>query len=388
MMLTVMPSSTYDTLRSPHRTLIILPHFQSNRVIIPAIQRPKIIRKHMEALKRNRSEIDRAFLKLHSSSQSHRMTMVLFRDATVRSPDSIPQSILVSCNRWSGFVNYTCRMSSPNPSQLVPEGYSQYDPQYPAETAPLQRHAPSDEHDRWRPASLPPGAATSAVLAQRPVSHQPSHFPHDAVAPLGGQQQLGRSPYQQQQVLQGPDPRRRQSAQAHPPPVDLRQQELQMVNDLRQPNSPPSFEPSISSVNPRRPQPQHVPKHLVMPTPLQQNPRSSQQQPHTQAYRASPPPVQHYAPTPQVKSQALPSQPVRAQTIQMAPEGGRQVLRKRASVVKAPSLPMPPPTRPGATRPLSYMEPPPTVPQTPIPQPTVQNKRRPKRLLSKKRTDL
>ncbi|KAF7310752.1 hypothetical protein HMN09_00618200 [Mycena chlorophos] len=120
-----------------------------------------------------------------------------------------------------------------------------------------------------------------------------------------------------------------------------------------------------SSTNPNRPLPRHLPKQLVMPTPLQgSSPLPS----------SHPPPVQF--------------QPAAAQIIQN-PHGGR-LLRKRSSVqhVQQP-LPAPimPPKQP--SRPVSYMEPPPTIPMAPITRPPpVQDKKRPKRLLSKRRTDL
>nr|GAT47854.1 predicted protein [Mycena chlorophos] len=120
-----------------------------------------------------------------------------------------------------------------------------------------------------------------------------------------------------------------------------------------------------SSTNPNRPLPRHLPKQLVMPTPLQgSSPLPS----------SHPPPVQF--------------PPAAAQIIQN-PHGGR-LLRKRSSVqhVQQP-LPAPimPPKQP--SRPVSYMEPPPTIPMAPITRPPpVQDKKRPKRLLSKRRTDL
>ncbi|KAJ7932588.1 hypothetical protein B0H13DRAFT_2307729 [Mycena leptocephala] len=132
--------------------------------------------------------------------------------------------------------------------------------------------------------------------------------------------------------------------------------------------------------------PQHTPKHLVMPTPLQQN---SQLPNHasSQNYHA-----EHYSPnSSQVRLPLQQAQPTRAQTIQMVQDkdGGRHLLRKRTSAVQ-PSVPAPPmpPKAPPVTRQRSYMEPPPTMPEAPIHRQMQQEKKRPKRLLSKRRTDL
>jgi len=152
-----------------------------------------------------------------------------------------------------------------------------------------------------------------------------------------------------------------------------------------------SIAPSVAtSTNVRRgPHPQHIPKHLVMPTPLQ---RANQLPNHSppQSY-----PAEHYpSSSQQVRFDTSKSQPTRAQTIQMVQDrdGGRHLLRKRASVVQTSSpvnvMPPAPPKAPSVTRKLSYMEPPPTVPGPPVPRPVQQEKKRPKRLLSKRRTDL
>ncbi|KAF7306750.1 Myb-DNA-bind-2 domain-containing protein [Mycena indigotica] len=131
-----------------------------------------------------------------------------------------------------------------------------------------------------------------------------------------------------------------------------------------------SVAPSIATSAARRgPLPQHVPRHLVMPTPLQQTNQLPQAR---QQARFEP---------------ASQTQPTRAQNIQMVqdPNGGRHLLRKR-STIQQPVNVMPPKARP---RPTSYMEPPPTIPMAPITRPPEQqDKKRPKRLLSKRRTDL
>jgi hypothetical protein len=122
-----------------------------------------------------------------------------------------------------------------------------------------------------------------------------------------------------------------------------------------------------------------------MPTPLQQSsPLPSN--PSSHAY-----PNGHYE-SPNSSQTRLPlqAQPTRAQTIQM--DGNRHLLKKRMSAVQAtgPLAPVMPPKAPPAMRQQrSYMEPPPTVPGPPMTRPMVQQKeKRPKRLLSKRRSDL
>ncbi|KAJ7492806.1 hypothetical protein FB451DRAFT_551000 [Mycena latifolia] len=238
-------------------------------------------------------------------------------------------------------------------------------------------HARPDEHDRRRPASYLP----QPTIQQPP----PPNF--------------NRSSYQQAQVGQHPmaeyDPGRRASHQSVLPPpagaapVDLGRQQFerntyqQVIQDREQ-----TLAPSVvSSVNSRRgPQPQHVPKHLVMPTPLQHNSQLQQPSP-AQSY-----PAGHYPSKPQqqVRFDTSQAQPTRAETIQMVQDGGRHLLRKRSSVVPAAPTTnnVMPRKTPPVTRTRSYMEPPPTVPETPVARPVQQEKKRPKRLLSKRRTDV
>jgi hypothetical protein len=204
------------------------------------------------------------------------------------------------------------------------------------------QHPPIAEHDPRRRASYQP--------AQPPSGAAPADF---------GRHQFERSAYQQQQV------------------AALAQDRPQSV-----------IAPSIAgTANTQRHRlPQHTPKHLVMPTPLQQ---SSQLPNHasSQNYHA-----EHYSPnSSQVRLPLQQAQPTRAQTIQMVQDkdGGRHLLRKRTSAVQ-PSVPAPPmpPKAPPVTRQKSYMEPPPTMPEAPIHRQMQQEKKRPKRLLSKRRTDL
>jgi len=135
--------------------------------------------------------------------------------------------------------------------------------------------------------------------------------------------------------------------------------------------------PSIATSAARRnnPLPHHAPKHLVMPTPLQQ----TSQLPNHSSHSAELYPSEPYSH--QVE-------PTRAQKIQMVQDRdvGRHLLRKRSSVQPATAVMPPKPM----TRPMSYMEPPPTMPGQPVSRPVQvqQGKKRTKRLLSKRRTDL
>ncbi|KAJ7783577.1 hypothetical protein DFH07DRAFT_948588 [Mycena maculata] len=242
---------------------------------------------------------------------------------------------------------------------------------------PQGSHVHADEHSRRRPASYQPTST-----AHQNFNNGPSQQQHNGQHPMAEQ-----------------DPRRRASYQpvmAPPPgaaPVDLGRQQVERTTYQQQQIAAPilqdrqqSIAPSIASTaNSRRPQPQHVPKHLIMPTPLQQSVQLPAQGP-AQAY-----PTEHYPPGSQPVrfDPSQQAQPTRAQKIQMVQDkdGGRQLLRKRSSVVSPPMPPKPPKAPPGA-RQHSYMEPPPTVPQTPVPRLVQQEKKRPKRLLSKRRTDL
>ncbi|KAJ7431838.1 hypothetical protein B0H11DRAFT_2261390 [Mycena galericulata] len=246
---------------------------------------------------------------------------------------------------------------------------------YPTPQVAGYTPSPQDELDRRRTSSYHPtptaqhfnnNSPLQQQNGQRPMaehdprrraSYQPSYQPAlVGAAPVDlGRQRLERSAYQQQLIATVQD--RPQSVQA----------------------------PSIATTtNPRRPQPQHIPKHLVMPTPLQQ---SSQLPAHSPAQSY---PAEHYPTGPQpARFNSTQAQPTRAQKIQMVQDkdGGRQLLRKRSSVAPA-STPSMPPKAPPVTRQRSYMEPPPTVPETPVPRPMQQEKKRHKKLLSKRRSDL
>ncbi|KAJ7275230.1 hypothetical protein B0H12DRAFT_1086322 [Mycena haematopus] len=175
------------------------------------------------------------------------------------------------------------------------------------------------------------------------------------------------------------------------PPADLARIEFernqyrqQQLMALAQDRPQSVISPSVATTtNPLRRLPPHTPKHLVMPTPLQQSsplPTSNHSAPN--AY-----PNGHYE-SPNSSQTRLPlqqAQPTRAQTIQM--DGNRHFLKKRMSAVQpaAPPAPVMPPKTP-LTRP--YMEPPPTVPEPSIIRSTQHKEKRPKRLLSKRRSDL
>ncbi|KAJ7107619.1 hypothetical protein C8R43DRAFT_199836 [Mycena crocata] len=234
---------------------------------------------------------------------------------------------------------------------------------------PQGNHMRVDEHDRRRPTSYQPQSTPPQNLPRGPLQQQ--------VGPMGENDPRRRASYQP--VLPPP---------AGAMPADLQRQQFERQQQIAGPviqDRQQSVAPSIvSSVNTRRgPQPQHIPKHLVMPTPLQQNSQLPNHSP-PQSY-----PAEHYPVLQHVRFDTSQAQPTRAQTIQMVQDrdGGRHLLRKRSSVVQA-STPVMPPKAPPMTRQQSYMEPPPTVPQTPIPRPVQQEKKRHKRLLSKRRTDL
>ncbi|KAF8213260.1 hypothetical protein K438DRAFT_1084246 [Mycena galopus ATCC 62051] len=200
------------------------------------------------------------------------------------------------------------------------------------------------------------------------------------------------------------DPRRRASYQPVPAPpgaapADLARQEYERIQHqqrqlttLAQDRPQSVIAPSTASTtNPLR-LPRHTPKHLVMPTPLQQSsplPGSSSASNANAAY-----PNGHYE-SPNSSQTRLPlqqAQPTRAQTIQM--DGNRHLLKKKMSAVQKPAAPKPPPApvmppkAPPVMRQRSYMEPPPTVPEPPINRPVQQKEKRSKRLLSKRRSDL
>ncbi|KAJ7786115.1 hypothetical protein B0H16DRAFT_1708327 [Mycena metata] len=249
---------------------------------------------------------------------------------------------------------------SPNPQSIDPRLGQQ---SYPSpQVGGYNPNLPPQ--DRRRPSSLQP---------------QPTHDMRGQVA---------------QQHMAEQDPRRRasyQPVQRPPPgaaPVDIGRQQFDREHHIAgmMQDRPQSIAPSTVTASARKgPQPQHIPKHLVMPTPLQQSAQLPSQS-TVQSY-----PTAHYPP-PAKFDPSQQAQPTRAQTIQMVQErdGGRQVLKKRASVVVQPSPPMPP-KPPNVTRQRSYMEPPPTVPQPPNSrpvQPVQQDKKRSKRLLSKRRSDL
>ncbi|KAJ7900147.1 hypothetical protein B0H14DRAFT_1551329 [Mycena olivaceomarginata] len=234
---------------------------------------------------------------------------------------------------------------------------------------PPQVHHSRNEQDRRRPTSHQPQPTAYANHGQqssmaehdprRRASYQPVQGPPPGAAPPDpGRHEFERGQYQQRQL------------------AALAQDRPQSV----------TVAPSIASTtNPLRRLPQHTPKHLVMPTPLQQSsPLPSN--PSSHAY-----PNGHYE-SPNSSQTRLPlqAQPTRAQTIQM--DGNRHLLKKRMSAVQAtgPLAPVMPPKAPPAMRQQrSYMEPPPTVPGPPMTRPMVQQKeKRPKRLLSKRRSDL
>ncbi|KAJ7169694.1 hypothetical protein C8R46DRAFT_1217356 [Mycena filopes] len=179
--------------------------------------------------------------------------------------------------------------------------------------------------------------------------HNANLPPQDRMRPSSFQPQPTPGHVAQQQPMAEHDPRRRasyQSVQRPPPgaaPVDLGRQQFDRERHIAgmMQDRPQSIAPStVTTVNRRGPLPQHIPKNLVMPTPLQQSTQLPSQT-VTRSY-----PADHYLPSapPAKFNPSQQAQPTRAQTIQMVQDrdGGRQVLKKRASVVVQPSLPMPP----------------------------------------------
>ncbi|KAJ7042432.1 hypothetical protein C8F04DRAFT_77527 [Mycena alexandri] len=257
--------------------------------------------------------------------------------------------------------NLTGMRNSPNPQSIDPRLGQQ---SYPSPQ--VGGYSPNlPQQDSRRPSTLQP-QLTHDMRGQVPQQHMAEH-----------------------------DPRRRASYQSvhRPPPgaapVDIGRQQFDREKHIAgmMQDRPQSIAPSTVTASPRKgPQPQHIPKHLVMPTPLQQSVQLPSQS-ATQSY-----PIDHYPP-PAKFNASQQAQPTRAQTIQMVHDrdGGRQVLKKRASVVVQPSPPMPPKPPPNVTRQRSYMEPPPTVPEPSNSrpgQPVHQDKKRSKKLLSKRRSDL
>ncbi|KAK7064383.1 hypothetical protein R3P38DRAFT_2824182 [Favolaschia claudopus] len=227
--------------------------------------------------------------------------------------------------------------------------------------APQQPHPPQSmgynpEQDRRRPASHQPAPTPYNNYSDernRPASFQP--------VPRAAPVDLARQEYDRAQ-------KRHRHLEA------LAKDRPQSVN----------IAPSIATTNnPSRRLPQHTPKHLVMPTPLQQNsplPGSSPARAYPNGHYESPNSSQTRLPLKQ-------AQPItRAQTIQM--DGNRHLLKKRTSVA-APPAPVNhmPPKVAAPTRQRSYMEPPPTIPGPPISRPMHDREKKPKRLLSKRRSD-
>ncbi|KAJ6574921.1 hypothetical protein B0H19DRAFT_619042 [Mycena capillaripes] len=261
---------------------------------------------------------------------------------------------------------------SPNGQPMTDSRLAQQQPQVAGYNQPQGSHTPPNEYDRRRPMSYQ--AQPTAFINRGPV---PQGDPNPPMAEH--------------------DPRRRTSYQpSQPPPpgaapADLARQQFERSQQLAAlaRDRPQSVAPSTATTNPLRRLPQHTPKALVMPTPLQQS-SPLPGPPAAQSY-----PTGHYSPSSsQVRlplQQAQPTSVTRAQTIQMVQDkdGGRHLLRKRVSVVQpsAPAHTMPP-KPPPVTKQRSYMEPPPTVPEPPNPQPVKQEKKRAKRLLSKRRSDL
>ncbi|KAJ7655012.1 hypothetical protein DFH06DRAFT_487768 [Mycena polygramma] len=266
--------------------------------------------------------------------------------------------------------NSSAMRHSPNgppnpPTQAYPA------PQFAGYNQPQAAQTPPNEHDRRRPASYQPQPAP--YVNRAPMQHPP----------MGEHDPRRRASYQ---PVQGPPPG---AAPADPGRHQFeRSQEIAALAQDREQSVTvaPSIAPTNASSTMPRWLPQHTPKNLVMPTPLQQSsPLPGHSGPRSHQARPSPNSSQVRLPLQQ-------SQPTRAQTIQMVQDkdGGRHFLRKRASVVAPPSAPSRPvPPKPPVPRQRSYMEPPPTVPEPPVSRrPVQQEKKRPKRLLSKRRSDL
>ncbi|KAF7320263.1 hypothetical protein MKEN_00810900 [Mycena kentingensis (nom. inval.)] len=249
----------------------------------------------------------------------------------------------------------TSRRSSAVPPPPPPPGPSQYsdarvlrdhnsnlplDATYTTQPPPTRsRHSRPGEHDRQRPPASSPMSAPNETQAS----------------------------YRASQPLPPTQPLAFDRSMSQPPPMRLPPGSATLHDPAE------TIAPSIATSTARRgPVPHHVPKHLVMPTPLQQSPQPQRPQAGFQQ------PTQ----TAQVP---------RAQKILMVQDrdGGRGLLRKRSSV-QQPTAPVMPPKPPPLRRPLSYMEPPPTIPMAPTVRaaPTQDVKKRPKRLLSKRRMDL
>ncbi|KAJ7071210.1 hypothetical protein C8F01DRAFT_421415 [Mycena amicta] len=279
-----------------------------------------------------------------------------------------------------------------------PQPYRGQVPGLPAHVVPQIQYAAVEDpyHANWPPweHALPPSEEFSTAYGgiaederEPPIAPMPPQNSfHPQFNPAGPSTLHPR-------ILRDHDPNvppSRPSGHARPTEHDrIRQPQPQQVpyyHDPRPPVSPPPPAPqpnnlrpsqdypatiasSIASSTARR-LPHHLPKNLVMPTPLQQT---------SQLPSSTAPPIH------QVRFEA----PPRAQTIQMVQDrdGGRHLLRKRSSV-QQPVAPVMPPKPRAPPRPLSYMEPPPTIPMAPIARLPEQNKKRPKRLLSKRRTDL
>ncbi|KAJ6519635.1 hypothetical protein C8R45DRAFT_1085613 [Mycena sanguinolenta] len=290
---------------------------------------------------------------------------------------------------------------SPNPNgQLDPRMFQNHSQLNAGQNLSAMRHSPSRN---GQPIALqhafpPPQAASSALGPapneqdrRRPSSYQPQPTVYANHGPMQRPMEQPTPPMAEH------DPRRRASYQPvlapRAPPADPARSEFernqyrqQQLIALAQDRPQSVIAPSVATTtNPHRRLPSHIPKHLVMPTPLQPNsplPTNNPSGPYPNGHYESPNSSQTRLPLQQ-------AQPTRAQTIQM--DGNRHLLKKKMSVVQPPPpapppapLAMPPKAPPPARR---YMEPPPTVPEPSIARPAQQKEKRPKRLLSKRRSD-
>ncbi|KAJ7102121.1 hypothetical protein B0H15DRAFT_926808 [Mycena belliarum] len=336
-----------------------------------------------------------------NSPNSPRSGNPVFMDSRVSDSRDVEQS--------SSGIRYNWPTANPGLQQPYPPGTGYSHPPRAGS------HARPDERDCRRPSSYQPP----------PTSKQPSDFyrgPHQQpqvgqdpvtvsdprryqpVLPAGaapadlGRQQLERNQLQSEQlsdfsrgsyrpVQVGQHPMAVHDTRRHQPllpagaaPADLGRQQLEhnQITQDRHQNVAPSI--ASSAIARHGPQPQHIPKHLVMPTPLQQNAQLPNV-PLAQSYQSR----NDLSGPHKVRFDTPQAQPTRAETIQMVQDGGRHLLRKRSSVPSSHANPSKPPP---VTRTQLYMEPPPTLAGPPVPRPAQQGTKRPKRLLSKRRTDL
>ncbi|KAK7059162.1 hypothetical protein VNI00_001789 [Paramarasmius palmivorus] len=176
-------------------------------------------------------------------------------------------------HQLNGILKTSRHQSMPAPNTPVQDGFNPLPPQQqqrgygepgPSTYQNQQQHPyPQQRPQPQLQRSLPPGAAPPdhAGNGHYPIHQQQQQHP----PPLPNQHVYQHQHQQQPQYY--PPPSNQQPSLQHPPPPP-QQQYLQHIQNIPPPVRDPSIHPSINSVNGSQ-LPRHAPKHLVMPMPLQ-----------------------------------------------------------------------------------------------------------------------